>query len=111
MGLTAAQALGISLGRCRWLCRGREIAMPYLTRKLGEAVILNHDIEVRMVAIFGRSVKLGFTFPPEASVLREEVVEAIELANRAAANAAGALPAVVGMAARLERQDPGPPDR
>jgi carbon storage regulator len=88
----------------------REIAMLYLNRKLGEAVIINHDIEVRVVAISGRSVKLGFTFPPEASVLREEVVEAITLANRAAARTAGALPAVVGMAVRLEKQDSGPPD-
>lgn len=84
--------------------------MLYLNRKLGEAVIINHGIEVRVVAISGKSVKLGFTFPPEASVLREEVVEAIKLANRAAARAAGALPVVVGMAARLENQDSGPPD-
>ena len=85
--------------------------MLYLNRKLGEAVIINHDIEVRVVAISGKTVKLGFTFPPEASVLREEVVEAIKLANRAAARTAGALPAIVGMATRLEKQDTGPPDR
>jgi carbon storage regulator len=85
--------------------------MLYLNRKLGEAVIINHDIEVRVVAISGKAVKLGFTFPPEASVLREEVVEAIKLANRAAARTAGALPAVVGLAAQLEKQDSGPPDR
>ena len=85
--------------------------MLYLTRKLGEAVIINQDIEVRVVAISGKTVKLGFTFPPEASVLREEVVEAIKLANRAAAKTAGVLPAVVGMAARLDKQDSGPPDR
>ena len=84
--------------------------MLYLNRKLGEAVIINHDIEVRVVAISGKTAKLGFTFPPEASVLREEVVEAIKLANRAAAKTAGALPAVVGMAARLEKQDAGPSD-
>jgi carbon storage regulator len=89
---------------------GREIAMLYLNRKLGEAVIINHDIEVRVVAISGKSVKLGFTFPPEASVLREEVVEAIKLANRAAARTAAALPAAASMAARLEKQGSGPPD-
>jgi carbon storage regulator len=91
--------------------RGREIAMLYLNRKLGEAVIINHDIEVRVVAISGKSVKLGFTFPPEASVLREEVVDAIKLANRAAAKTAGALPGVVGMAVRLEKQGSRPSDR
>jgi carbon storage regulator len=93
------------------LRRGREIAMLYLNRKLGEAVIINHEIEIRVVAISGKTVKLGFTFPAEASVLREEVVEAIKLANRAAARTAGALPAVVGMAARLEKRDSGTPDR
>jgi carbon storage regulator len=85
--------------------------MLSLNRKLGEAVIIHHDVEVRVVAISGKRVKLGITFPPEASVLRQEVVEAIKLANRAAARTAGALPAVVGMAARLERQDSGAPDR
>jgi carbon storage regulator len=63
--------------------------MLYLNRKLGEAVIINHAIEVRVVAISGKRVKLGFAFPPEASVLREEVVEAIKRANRAAARTAG----------------------
>ena len=38
--------------------------MLYLNRKVGEAVIVNHDIEVRVVAISGKTVKLGFTFPP-----------------------------------------------
>ena len=84
--------------------------MLYLNRKLGEAVIINQDIEVRVVAISGKTVKLGFTFPPEASVLREEVVEAIKLANRAAARTAGALPAVVGMAARLAEPGSESPD-
>jgi carbon storage regulator len=67
--------------------------MLYLTRKPGEAVIINHAIEVRVVEIRGRSVKLGFAFPPEASVLRAEIVEAIRQANAAALDAADHLPA------------------
>jgi len=90
------------------VARGREIAMLYLNRKLGEAVIINHDIEVRVIAITGKTVKLGFTFPSDASVLREEVVEAIKLANRAAARTAGALTEVVGV--RLAEGAPEPPD-
>ena len=43
--------------------------MLYLTRKAGESVIINDDIEVKVVDIRGRSVKLGFTFPQGASVL------------------------------------------
>ena len=41
-----------------------------------------------MVEVRGKTVKLGFTFPPEATVLREEVFEAIKQANRAALEAA-----------------------
>lgn len=66
--------------------------MLYLNRKLGEAVIINQTIEVRVVEVRGKTVKLGFTFPPEASVLREEIVEAVEHANRAALATVGALP-------------------
>lgn len=61
--------------------------MLYLNRKPGEAVIINHTIEVRVVEVRGRTVKLGFTFPPEASVLREEVFETVRRANEAAAEA------------------------
>jgi carbon storage regulator len=68
--------------------------MLYLTRKSGEAVIINHSIEVRVVEVRGKTVKLGFTFPPEATVLREEVFEAIKQANRAAADAVRSLPPV-----------------
>jgi carbon storage regulator len=67
--------------------------MLYLNRKPGEAVIINHCIEVRVVEVRGRAVKLGFTFPPQATVLREEVFEAIKQANRAAVEAVRALPA------------------
>jgi len=68
--------------------------MLYLIRKPGEAVIVNHCIEIRVVEVRGKTVKLGFTFPPEATVLREEVFEAIKQANRAALETARALPAV-----------------
>jgi carbon storage regulator len=59
--------------------------MLYLTRKIGESVIINNDIEVTVVEVRGRSIKLGFTFPPEASVLRKELHERIKAENIAAA--------------------------
>ncbi|MBT6441964.1 MAG: carbon storage regulator, partial [Alphaproteobacteria bacterium] len=46
--------------------------MLYLTRKPGETIIINDDIEVTVVEVRGRAVKLGFNFPPEATVLRKE---------------------------------------
>ena len=59
--------------------------MLYLTRKIGESIIINDDIEVTVVEVRGRSAKLGFTFPADASVLRKELYERIQRENRAAA--------------------------
>ena len=59
--------------------------MLYLTRKVGESVIINDTIEVTVVEVRGRSIKLGFNFPPEASVLRKELHEKIKAENIAAA--------------------------
>lgn len=59
--------------------------MLYLTRKAGETVVINDDIEVTVVDIRGRSVKLGFTFPQGASVLRRELYEKIQKENQEAA--------------------------
>jgi len=59
--------------------------MLYLTRKAGESVIINDEIEVTVVDIRGRSVKLGFTFPQGASVLRRELYEKIQKENQEAA--------------------------
>ena len=60
-------------------------AMLYLNRRAGEAVIVNNAIEVRVVEVRGRTVRLGFSFPADATVLREEVFLQIRGANQAAA--------------------------
>lgn len=65
--------------------------MLYLTRKVGESVMVNENIEVTVVAVRGKTVKLGFVFPSEVSVMRREIFERIQEENRAAAAAAGAL--------------------
>ncbi len=59
--------------------------MLYLTRKVGDSVIINDNIEVTVVEVRGRSIKLGFTFPAEVRVLRRELYEKIQAENRAAA--------------------------
>jgi len=57
----------------------------YLTRKIGESVIINNNIEVTIVEVKGRSVKIGFQFPQEVNVLRKEVHDRILEQNLAAA--------------------------
>ena len=62
--------------------------MLYLSRREGEAVIINNAIEVRVVGVRGRTVRLGFRFPQEVSVLREELFLQIREGNEAAARTA-----------------------
>ncbi len=58
--------------------------MLYLSRKEGESIIINDAIELTVVEIKGRSIKLGFVFPPNASILRKELYEKIKQQNIAA---------------------------
>lgn len=57
--------------------------MLYLTRKIGESVVINDEIEVTVIDIRGKSIKLGFTFPSHATVLRREIFERIQEEKRA----------------------------
>ncbi len=65
--------------------------MLYLTRKIGESVIINDNIEVTVIDIRGKSIKLGFTFPTDATVLRREIFERIQAENQAAVASSEAL--------------------
>ena len=65
--------------------------MLFLTRKTGESVVINDNIEITIVEVRGRSIKLGFDFPPDVTVLRRELFDKIQDENRAAAAAAADL--------------------
>ncbi len=62
--------------------------MLYLTRKIGESIIINDDIELTVVDVRGKSIKLGLTFPSDVSVYRREIYERIQ-AEKAALAATG----------------------
>ena len=59
--------------------------MLYLSRKIGESIIINNTIEMTVVEVRGRTVKIGFNYPPEASVLRKEIYDKIMAENMRAA--------------------------
>ena len=52
--------------------------MLYLTRKIGETIIINDDIEITVVDVRGKSIKLGLTFPSDVSVYRQEIYDRIQ---------------------------------
>jgi carbon storage regulator len=59
--------------------------MLYLSRKIGESIIINNSIELTVIEVRGKTVKLGFNFPPDATVLRKEIYDKIIAENLAAA--------------------------
>jgi carbon storage regulator len=61
--------------------------MLYLTRKVGQSVMINDTIEVSVIEVRGKSIKLGFTFPDDVAVLRREIYDKVQAENRAAAEA------------------------
>ena len=60
--------------------------MLALTRKKGEAIIIDGGIEIRIVDIQGDKVKLGITAPKSTHIMREEVYENIKNSNTEATN-------------------------
>lgn len=59
--------------------------MLYLTRRKGESIIINGNISLEVVELKGSMVKLGFTFPSDATILRKEIHDKIRVQNEMAA--------------------------
>lgn len=63
--------------------------MLALSRKKGEALVINNNIEITVLEIKGEQIKLGISAPREVSVYRKELYLQIEESNRAALESAG----------------------
>jgi carbon storage regulator len=58
--------------------------MLILTRKLGESIVIDGRIHVKVVRVEGDSVKIGIEAPSEVPVHRREVYEEIQRSNQLA---------------------------
>ena len=58
--------------------------MLALSRKKGEAIVINNNIEITILEIKGEQVKIGISAPKEVPVYRKEVYAQIEDANKVA---------------------------
>jgi len=70
--------------------------MLVVTRKHGQKIIVNNDIEIMILDIKGDQVRIGINAPKNISIYRQEVYEEICNANKEAAinQSAGALSAL-----------------
>lgn len=67
--------------------------MLALSRKKGEALVINNDIEITVLEVKGEQVKLGISAPKEIPVYRKEVYAQIQESTKEAA-ASGSLEAL-----------------
>lgn len=58
--------------------------MLALSRKKGEAIVINNDIEITILEVKGEQVKIGISAPKEVPVYRKEVYSQIQAANKEA---------------------------
>jgi carbon storage regulator len=63
--------------------------MLALTRKKGEALVINNNIEVTIIEIRGDQIKLGITAPKDVPIYRKEVYLQIQKENEAAISVDG----------------------
>lgn len=62
--------------------------MLYISRKLGESVMIDGNIEVSVVEVRGKTAKLAFKYPDGTNILRKEVYDRIHGENLAAMDSA-----------------------
>jgi carbon storage regulator len=58
--------------------------MLALTRKKGEALVINNNIEVTILEIRGDQIKIGISAPKDVPIYRKEVYNQIQKENEAA---------------------------
>lgn len=61
--------------------------MLALTRKKGEALVINHNIEITVLEIRGDQIKIGISAPKDVPVYRKEVYLQIQKENEEALSA------------------------
>jgi len=73
--------------------------MLVLTRKQGQTITIGDEIEITVVEVRGDQMRIGIRAPRNVSIVRGELLEAINRENREAAGAdPSALDALAGLA-------------
>ena len=67
--------------------------MLHITRRAGQTIRIGDDIVIEITEIGGSFVRIGVDAPRHVQVLRDEIWQAVEEENKAAASADADLPA------------------
>lgn len=63
--------------------------MLALTRKKGESIMINNNIEISILEIRGDQIKIGISAPKDVPVYRKEVYNQIQEETKEAVNVEG----------------------
>lgn len=55
--------------------------MLVLTRKVNESIMIGDNIEIKIISISSKSVKIGIVAPKDVAIYRKELYEAIKKEN------------------------------
>ncbi|MBF8982978.1 carbon storage regulator CsrA [Lutibacter sp. B2] len=74
--------------------------MLILTRKKDESIMINHDIEIKIISIEDGRVKLGISAPKDVEIHRKEIYLEIQEENK---NASKGILDLKGIAALFKK--------
>ncbi len=63
--------------------------MLALTRKKGESLVINNNIEVSILEVRGDQIKIGISAPKDVPIYRKEVYKQIQEENKASVSTDG----------------------
>ena len=84
--------------------------MLALTRKKGEALVINNNIEITVLEIRGDQIKIGISAPKDVPIYRKEVYLQIQQENQAALSI-DTMPIVTMILAALFLKEPVTPKK
>ncbi|MBW5448474.1 carbon storage regulator CsrA [Cohnella sp. CFH 77786] len=79
--------------------------MLILSRKKGQSIIIDENIEIVVVSVEGEQVKIGINAPPQVKIFRSEVLESIRESNKAAIASPQQLSAIKGLASIVDKKN------
>jgi carbon storage regulator len=68
--------------------------MLVLSRKKGESIILQDNIEITILEVNGDTIKIGIQAPKEVDIVRKEIYVSVQETNRESADAGSNLQAL-----------------